>query len=307
MSGLSVSPPTPIPILGRQLWGWRSQARDRALDVGIDPQEVDWLLQRLGGIDRLTLRLAGRQLPETFTLDCSLDDLDRLWTRRWRDRVPLQYLVGTVPWRHFNLLVSPAVLIPRPETEAIIDIAREAAEVKSGGIWVDLGTGSGAIALGLAEAFLDASIVAVDASEEALAVARANAERCGLVDRLRWCHGSWFEPLQSLKGKVRGLVSNPPYIPSDEVLELQPEVTRHEPHLALDGGTDGLDALRHLADTAPDYLADGGIWLVEHMAGQSEAVRDLLQRRGCYRNVRAIADFAGIDRFVLADFDANLG
>ncbi|OAB61402.1 protein-(glutamine-N5) methyltransferase, release factor-specific [Leptolyngbya valderiana BDU 20041] len=306
MSGFSVSDPTPTPTVGRDLWAWRSQARQNAEAVGIDPDEVDWLLHHRAGIDRLTLHLGARKPPETVTLGCSLQDLDRLWTRRSSDRVPLQYLVGTVPWRHFDLLVSPAVLIPRPETEAIIDIAETAAEDNSGGIWVDLGTGSGAIALGLAEAFPDASIVAVDASEDALAVAIANAERCGAGDRVCWLHGSWFEPLTPFEGQVRGLVSNPPYIPSEEVLTLQPEVRRHEPHLALDGGRDGLDALRHLAETAPDYLADGGIWLVEHMAGQSEAVRSLLETLGCYRNVRAIADFAGIDRFVLAYFDANL-
>ena len=110
----------------------------------------------------------------------------------------------------------------------------------------------------------------------------------------------WWEPLEFLKGKVSGMVSNPPYIPSSTVLTLQPEVLKHEPHLALDGGLDGLDCIRHLVETAPDYLESGGVWLVEMMAGQATAVADMLQGHGSYDRVQIFADLAGIDRFALA-------
>jgi Methylase of polypeptide chain release factors len=110
---------------------------------------------------------------------------------------------------------------------------------------VDLGTGSGAIAIGLASALTNATIHAVDCSSEALAVARQNADNLGFAKRVNFYQGSWWEPLAFLKGRVSGMVSNPPYIPSSTVLTLQPEVLKHEPHLALDGGLDGLDCIRH--------------------------------------------------------------
>jgi release factor glutamine methyltransferase len=96
------------------------------------------------------------------------------------------------------------------------------------------------------------------------------------------------------------MLSNPPYIPSEQVLRLQPEVTQHEPHLALDGGVDGLAAIRLLVDTAPEYLQAGGIWLIEMMAGQGETVRDLLVAQGSYTDIQIINDLSGLDRFVLA-------
>jgi release factor glutamine methyltransferase len=165
---------------------------------------------------------------------------------------------------------------------------------------VDLGTGSGAIAIGLASELTNATVYAVDCSWEALAVARQNAENLGFGSRVNFYQGLWWEPLEFLKGKVSGMVSNPPYIPSSTVLTLQPEVLKHEPHLALDGGFDGLDCIRHLVETAPDYLESGGVWLVEMMAGQAEQVAQMLQSQGSYGEVQIFSDLAGIDRFALA-------
>jgi release factor glutamine methyltransferase len=164
-----------------------------------------------------------------------------------------------------------------------------------------LGTGSGAIAIGLAAAFPHAIIHAVDQSIPALKIAQENAQRLGFLSRINFYQGTWFSPLPELKGKLTGMVSNPPYIPSNIVPTLQPEVANHEPHLALDGGNDGLDCLRLLVATAPEYLVPGGIWLVETMAGQTEAVVKLLENQGSYSNIQVFADLAGIDRFVLAD------
>lgn len=280
---------------------WRQSARSQATAAHLDPQEVDWLLRYGAGVDRLQLQI-GRP-SDRLHLRRSLVDLSRLWQRRLRDRVPVQYLVGWVPWREFDLAVSPAVLIPRPETEAIVDLVAEAVRqtpTLSDGIWLDLGTGSGAIALGLATVLPRAQIVATDCSEAALAVARENAERHGLGDRLQLRLGSWFDPLDDLRGRVSGVVSNPPYIPRAIVPDLQPEVARHEPHLALDGGEDGLAALRHLVATAPAYLQPGGLWLVELMSGQSNAVAQRLREDGRYEEPRAEYDLAGHDRFVWA-------
>ncbi len=290
-------------VSGLEVWQWMNQAKTEARSSDIPLAEIDWLLQELAGLDRLALRLESfKDLPK-IELKLSLSELAQLWQRRLQERVPVQYLTGVAHWRHFSLKVTPAVLIPRPETELLIDLAVEA--VKSYGVnpkshWVDLGTGSGAIAIGLASALTNARVYAVDCSSEALAVARLNAENLGFGSRVNFYQGLWWEPLAFLKGQVSGMVSNPPYIPSSTVLTLQPEVVRHEPHLALDGGFDGLDCIRHLVETAPDYLESGGVWLVEMMAGQAEAVADMLESHGSYGQVQIFSDLAGVDRFALA-------
>ncbi|MEG4458881.1 peptide chain release factor N(5)-glutamine methyltransferase [Microcoleus sp. N9_A1] len=290
-------------ISGLELWQWVNQAKAEAIASDIPLAEIDWLLKELAGLDRLALRLESfKDLPK-IELKLSLSELAQLWQWRLQERVPVQYLTGVAYWRHFSLKVTPAVLIPRPETELLIDLAVEA--VKSSGVnpkshWVDLGTGSGAIAIGLASELTNATVYAVDCSWEALAVAQQNAENLGFESRINFYQGSWWEPLEFLKGRVSGMVSNPPYIPSSTVLTLQPEVLKHEPHLALDGGFDGLDCIRHLVETAPDYLESGGVWLVEMMAGQETAVADMLQSHGSYGEVQIFSDLAGIDRFALA-------
>ena len=168
------------------------------------------------------------------------------------------------------------------------------------GHWADLGTGSGAIALGLAEALPQAHIHAVDTSPAAIAIAQRNAERYFMGDRVQFHQGSWLEPLGPGRGQLAGIVSNPPYIPSAIVPTLQPEVVQHEPSLALDGGPDGLDCIRHLAQSAPAYLEPGGLWVVEMMAGQGEAIAALLADLGTYRDIRIERDLAGHDRFAIA-------
>lgn len=292
-------------VSGLALWQWRLDARKAAAEVGIPVNEVDWLLQEVAGIDSLSLRLESFKERSQIELPYPLSVLSQLWQERLDNRIPIQYLAGVTPWRNFSLKVSSAVLIPRPETEYIIDIAVEA--VKNSptpelelGEWADLGTGSGAIALGLAEAFNSAKIHAVDYSSDALAIAQLNAENLGLQDRIQFYQGSWFSPLLALKGKLSGMVSNPPYIPSSEIPQLQPEVANHEPHIALDGGIDGLDSIRYLIETAPNYLRPGGIWLIEMMAGEADTVVQLLRNRGSYRHIQIIPDLAGIDRFALA-------
>lgn len=292
------------PVSGFDLWQWRQQAQAQAFKAGIPASEIDWLLQEIAGLDRLTLRLESFKTQPEVRLNRSLANLNQLWQTRLQQKVPVQYLAGMAPWRQFSLTVSPAVLIPRPETELLIDLAitavRQAPPEIQQGDWADLGTGSGAIALGLADAFPQATIHAVDRSEAALAVARQNAQRLELADRIRFYCGSWFVPLESLHGQLSGMVSNPPYIPRRMISDLQPEVAKHEPHLALDGGEDGLDCIRELVAVAPTYLKSGGIWLIESMAGQPAAVVQLLEAQGSYRNLQTFADLAGIDRFVLA-------
>jgi release factor glutamine methyltransferase len=292
-------------VSGEELWRWREKAKKEAIDAEIPPAEVDWLLQEISSLNSLELRLESFKQRESIFLSRSLSELTNLWQKRLQERLPVQYLVGTTPWRNFSLKVSPSVLIPRSETEYIIDLAASAvresrAQEMSCGNWVDLGTGSGAIAIGLADILPEAKIHAVDCSAEALAIARENALKLGFGERIKFYHGSWWSPLAELKNRVSGMVSNPPYIPTDTVTQLQPEVAKHEPYLALDGGSDGLDCIRHLIETAPDYLHSGGVWLIEMMAGQAETVDRMLRADGRYTKIQIFPDLAGIDRFAFA-------
>jgi release factor glutamine methyltransferase len=290
-------------VSGEELWQWWQKARQQAAIAHIPSFEVEWLLREAAGLDRLHLYSGTIRNQEKVPLKLPLEELRQLWQRRLEDSVPVQYLVGVAPWRQFSLTVSPAVLIPRPETELLIDLAIAATvtnpELRQGH-WADLGTGSGAIALGLATVFPGATIHAIDCSAEALAIAQINAQRYRLTDRIQFHQGSWFQPLVSLNSTLSGIISNPPYIPSPMVFELQPEVAKHEPKLALDGGNDGLDNIRHLIDTAPNYLQAGGIWLIEMMAGQAQTVATLLHQQGNYREIQIHIDLAGIERFALA-------
>jgi release factor glutamine methyltransferase len=282
-------------VSGVALWQWRQDARKAATDAGVPAAEVDWLLQEVAGLDSLALRLESFKGQAQIELRYPLPVLSQMWQQRLHERLPVQYLAGVTPWRHFQLTVSPTVLIPRPETEYLIDLVVDAVKNSPtpqlvSGHWVDLGTGSGAIALGLAEVFKAATIHAVDYSAAALDIAQLNAQQLGFGERIEFYQGSWWKPLDALKGQVSGMVANPPYIPSSWIQELQPEVRNHEPHLALDGGTDGLDCIRQLIETSPNYLRPGGVWLIEMMAGQADKVKELLHRQGSYSHIQIFSD-----------------
>ncbi len=288
-------------ISGEDLYCWYQQAKQTAIASNIDPQELDWLIQTISSLDMLSLRLGTFQEQLQINSNVSLSELTKLWQQRLQERLPIQYLVETVFWRRFQLKVTPSVLIPRPETELMIEIAQEnnlITEPEQN--WVDLGTGSGAIALGLADIFSQATVYAVDLSWDALKIAQENAVNLKLERKIKFYQGSWWSPLEFLQGKITGMVSNPPYIPTSQIDSLQPEVANHEPRLALDGGDDGLDDIRYLVETSPNYLVSGGLWLIELMAGQADLVVELLQRQGEYYDVKVFPDLAGIERFVLA-------
>jgi release factor glutamine methyltransferase len=290
---------------GQALYEWRTWAIQLAQENDIDLEEVDWVLQSATALSSLSLRLDLYRSDFEIPLPLSLAELTDKWQQRVTHRVPVQYLIGETPWRNFALKVSPDVLIPRPETELIIDIAQKLtaqspiAEQIQSGYWADLGTGSGAIALALAHQFPNATIHAIDISEKAWAIAQLNARQNRMGNRITFHKGSWLSPLVDIKGQLSAIVSNPPYIPSQTVLTLDPEVTNHEPHLALDGGPDGLDCIRTLVETSLEHLHPGGLWLIELMQGQAETVADLLTHHP-YTHIAIHPDLSGTQRFVSA-------
>lgn len=296
----------PDTTSGQAIQAWRSWAVQLAKSNNVDPFEVDWLLQGISPLTSSSLRLETYLSQSDIAIRFSLEELTDRWQQRITKRVPVQYLVGETPWRDLILTVTPDVLIPRPETELIIEIAQTLAEQSSiaeemlAGHWADLGTGSGAIALSLAKQFPAATIHAVDISSAALEVAQLNAKRNHLTSRIHFHQGSWLSPLGSLQGDLSAIISNPPYIPHDVVLSLQPEVTKHEPHLALDGGVDGLDDIRYLLSNSASYLRPSGLFLVELMEGQAETIADLIAQQGKYTQIAIHKDLSGIQRFVSA-------
>ena len=296
----------PYTVSGQDLYQWRQWAIAAARSHKIDPSEVDWFLRGLSDLSSLSLQLGSYRDQANLLLEISLADCTRKWQQRVDKRMPVQYLTGETPWRNFSLKVSSDVLIPRPETELIIDIARALSEESplvaqlAMGIWADLGTGSGAIALGLADRFPNATVYATDISAAALAIAQQNARQNQLDHRITFYQGSWLAPLRRFQGQLAGIVSNPPYIPSQTIPTLQPEVANHEPHLALDGGCDGLASLRALIAEGAIYLQPGGIYLTELMNGQAQTVASLLKNQGSYTHVAIHQDLAGVQRFVSA-------
>jgi len=216
---------------------------------------------------------------------------------------PVAYIVGEKPFRHLNLKVNSDVLIPRPETELVVDKVLEIAkkrkenEVKM----VDLGTGSGAIALSVVYEMPDVFMVALDFSEKALNVARENAKLYGLNDKVKFICCDLFKGLDNgLKNKIDVIVSNPPYIPSGKINELQREIRDFEPLSALDGGPDGLKEYRRIIAEAPDYLKEDGYLVLEIGENQADSVECLLNDSGKYDEVDISKDYAGIERVVVA-------
>ena len=202
---------------------------------------------------------------------------------------PVAYLTGRREFWSIEIEVSPDVLVPRPETELLVERALAAIAGLKNPAVLDLGTGSGAIAIAIAAERPDAAVTATDVSAAALLVATRNAARLG-IRNLRLREGAWYAPLAG--ARFDAIVSNPPYVAAgDPALD----ALTHEPRLALIGGRDGLEALTAVASGAPRHLAPGGRLLVEHGASQGDAVRGLLRSAGLEK-IATRADLAGLDR-----------
>ena len=212
---------------------------------------------------------------------------------------PVAYLIGKKDFYMLSLRVSPAVLIPRPETELVVDEFLDSAKGLSEPKVADIGTGSGCIALACAKGHPTAKVWATDVSEDALAVARANAQTAKLDDRVEFRGGSLLEPIQDI-APFDFILSNPPYIPSPTIATLERDVRDFEPKLALDGGLDGLDILRQLTRQAADALRSGGVLVMEIGFDQEDAVRGLLSDEAVWEVGPVIRDAAKHPRVIRA-------
>jgi release factor glutamine methyltransferase len=251
----------------------------QALASGLDVREARLLLAHATGFSQAAvLAFPERQL----SAEAEQRFMD--FAARRRRGEPVAYILGRQEFYSLPLAVNPAVLIPRPETELLVELALQ----RDFSAVVDLGTGSGAIALAIKKQRPPARVVAVEASAAALEVAQRNGVALGLD--VEWRHGRWFAPLGEERFDL--IVSNPPYVAAGD-----PHLAalRHEPASALVSGADGLDAIRDIAAAAPRHLAAGGWLLLEHGMGQDAAVRKLLEQSGL-EETRTWPDLAGIPR-----------
>ncbi len=282
-------------MAGTDLLQWRRQQ----LAHGGSAVDLDWLLDLAGGVRWASLQRLLLDPTRTISLEQSLEVLSQLWEQHLQGNVPLQHLVGLCPWRDVLLESSPAALIPRQETEVLVDLALSQFKTTPPARWADLGTGSGPLAVSLARAWPTSPGHGVDLSSDALRLAERNLQRCAPHHYCSLHLGSWWTPLKVWWGRLDLVVSNPPYIPSSVVDGLEAVVRDHEPHMALHGGEDGLDAIRAVVDGASTGLSPGGWLLLEHHHDQSILVIQLMRDAGLVQ-VSAAADLEGTLRFALA-------
>jgi release factor glutamine methyltransferase len=239
------------------------------------------------------------QLYMEFERPLTEAELERIrpLVRRRALREPLQYVVGETEFCGLRLAVDRRALIPRPETELLVDHVQRRRESAPPTRILDLGTGSGAIALALAAAFPAATVLATDCSADALDLARSNAARCGLEARVTWLASDWFDAVPVEAFDV--VVSNPPYLTAEETAQTAPEVREFEPHSALAAADGGVADLARIIATAPRYLAPGGLLALETGIAQHARLLPLVRDAG-FALVESHADLTGRDRFVLA-------
>jgi release factor glutamine methyltransferase len=297
---------------------WR-ELRDETLreltDAGIGPAETEarFLVERASGYEASEwLEMADVPAPTRGTREL------REMVRRRVAGEPLQYVLGGWGFRGLDLFVDRRVLIPRPETEFVVEVALEEAtraglrrsrrrlalvESVPSVVAADIGTGSGAIAIALAAELPDAEVWATDVSEDALAVARANVAGCA-AKRVRVADaGSWFDPLPAqLRGRLSLVVSNPPYVAEHELAHLPDEVAEYEPHRALVSGPSGTEAIETLLERAPEWLAAGAAFVCEIAPHQAESMRALARELG-YTEARVRDDLTGRPRVLVARAD----
>ena len=252
------------------------------------------------------LGLKRMQLYLQFERALSEAELEKIrpLVRRRGQREPLQYILGEIEFHGLKLKVDRRALIPRPETELLDELAVAGCAMPPAQA-LDLGTGSGAIALALAKIFPEAVVTAVDVSDDALALARENAAATGLAERVTLVRSNWFGQLAAA-ARFELIVANPPYLSAEETAQASPEVREHEPVAALTAAEDGLADLRAIIAGAPRHLAPGGLLALETGIAQHADLLPLARAAG-FTRVESRPDLTGRDRFVLAWREAAAG
>lgn len=270
-------------------WEWQKNAVQQLASTGIEDAENEarLLVMQVGKMDGLMMYFERKNQPVSDEERVLLDDM----LEKRKKHVPLQYLFGEQEFYGLTFFVDESVLIPRPETELLLEAVLKESEGKR---VLDLCTGSGCLAVGTAKLGKPAFVAASDLSEAALDTAKKNARQNDVT--VEFFHGDLFE---NVIGTYDIIVSNPPYIKKEDVRQLMPEVREHEPMMALCGGEDGLDFYRRIGKEAKSFLSEDGLLMMEIGYDQGEALFRLLTDEG-YKEVEIRKDYAGLDRMAFA-------
>jgi release factor glutamine methyltransferase len=286
----AVAPPTPLALLREGM------ALLQAAGPAAARREAEWLLAGVLGVGRFDVYLEPARELSTGEAWRYLALL-----RRRAAGEPLQHLLGFEEFHGLRLAVSPAVLIPRPETEGLVQWATEVLGERNDALVADVGTGSGAIACALAARFPGLRVLALDCSPAALAVAADNVRAHGFGDRVQLAVGDLLAPLSERGVRVDLVVANLPYLPSVQIRSLPDEVAAWEPHLALDGGPDGMTLLRRLVGDVTGVLGPGGFLLMEIGEEQAGPIASLMTAEG-FGGIRSRRDLNGVERYIGAQW-----
>jgi release factor glutamine methyltransferase len=260
-------------------------------------QEARWLLA-------YALEMKHHELASRTEQSATAEQLARVMSvvRRRESREPLQYILGSQEFCGLDFSVTPAVLIPRPETELLIQETLREGRFAEGAVLVDVGTGSGCVAVTLATILNGMRIFALDCSHDAVKVAKGNADRHGVGDKIIWLEGDLLSPLRecAAAGAVDAIISNPPYIAEADWVGLQPEVREYEPRRALLAGPQGIEFHERLIHDSKEFLVSGGLLVMELGQGQAPLVRRVVEEARGYTGIHTVEDEAGIERVLIA-------
>ena len=276
--------------------------KDKQILKGGDYQSLSFLIDSIGGLSKNQINLLKIKSEKQVKLKINLDLLESIWEEHLLKSTPIEYLTGIAYWRDLKLEVSNKVLIPRPETELIIEIVSEVFKNNLKKIiFADLGTGSGAISIALTLANPIWHGLATDVDRNVLEIASRNFANYSKESNLGFYCGHWWNPLHNFKGKIDLAIANPPYIPNDVYKQLPIEVKNFEPKIALLGGEDGLDHIKEIIKFAPCYLKEKGWLLIENHYDQGSRVKLLFLEHG-FTEVRVLKDLSGIGRFTIGRY-----
>ena len=287
-----------LSISAKEFLIWKK----KQLSKGGDPHSFTVLLDCIGGISTSDLNFISINPGRILYLKKKLDFLESIWDDHLLNSCPIQYLCGITFWRDLKLKVTNKVLIPRPETELIIDIVFNIFRKKSKKLFfAELGTGSGAISIALALAYPFSEGVATDIDQDALEIATENFINSSKQSNLKFFCGNWWSPVEIFRGKLDLAISNPPYIPRNTYEKLPKEVKNFEPKVALLGGEDGLKHIREIIQKAPLFLKKNGWLILENHFDQSEKVKQILIKNK-FTSIETVKDLSGIGRFTIGRY-----
>lgn len=260
--------------------------------------EAELLFSEILKCDRTSLYLNSKNI-----LDKDRSEKISLALRKRINGEPLQYILGNTEFMGFEFKVGPEVLIPRPETEILVETVTKLLTAHSSQLTapriLDIGTGSGCIAISLVKLLPNIRITAIDISEKAIGIAKENAILNNVREQINFVKSDLFPKFEARPTKYDIIVSNPPYIPADEINKLHPEV-RCEPRIALDGGEDGLNFYRKIISSAPEYLVKEGLLIMEMGFGQRARIENMIKKSKNFEIIEVVKDYSNIDRVVVA-------